>query len=101
MSAEEDRLSANKILQGSVLILISNVIYIGNNYLVAWTGLTASEIALVRGGFQVIVFGIIVWRGQRTNETGIFFVEFIKLIEAEISNLIFFGLGETPRRWLR
>ena len=63
--------SASKILQGSVLILISNVIYIGNNYLVAWTRINASEIALVRGGFQVIVFGIIVWRGQRTNESGL------------------------------
>ena len=62
--------SASKILQGSVLILISNVIYIGNNYLVAWTRINASEIALVRGGFQVIVFGIIVWRSRRTNESG-------------------------------
>ena len=70
LSAEEDKLSANKILQVSVLILISNVIFIGNNYLVAWTRINASEISLVRGGFQVIVYGIIVWRGRRTNESG-------------------------------
>ena len=71
LSAGEDKLSASKIMQGSVLILISNVIYIGINYLVAWTRINASEMSLVRGGFQVIVFGIIVWRGQRTNESGL------------------------------
>ena len=62
---EEERLPVKKLLQGSMLILISNLIYIGNNYLVAWTQLKATEIALVRGGLQVIVFGIIIWRMEK------------------------------------
>ena len=63
---EGESLPLKKLLQGTVLILISNLIYIGNNYLVAWTQLTAPEIALVRGGLQVIVFGFLVWRIQKT-----------------------------------
>jgi len=62
--SKDERLPIKKLLQGSVLILISNLIYIGNNYLVAWTKLTAPEIALVKGGIQVIIFGIIVWRSE-------------------------------------
>ena len=64
---EEVQLPVKKLLKGSVLILISNLIYISNNYLVAWTQLTAPEIALVRGGLQVIIFGFIVWRRKETN----------------------------------
>jgi hypothetical protein len=64
MSGEEepakDKLSLRKVLQGAVLILISNLVYIGNNYIVAWTELRAPEIALVRGGLQIILFGAIV-----------------------------------------
>ena len=59
------KLTLRKILQGTALILISNLVYIGNNYIVAWTELKAPEIALVRGCFQVIIFGVIVWRGWR------------------------------------
>ena len=63
----KDKLKVKAILQGSVLILISNLIYIGNNYLVSWTELAAPEVALVRGTLQVVVFGVLVWR---TRETG-------------------------------
>ena len=61
---KQETLPIKKLLQGSVLILISNLIYIGNNYLVAWTKLTAPEIALVRGVLQVIIFGIIVCKAE-------------------------------------
>jgi len=62
--SKEEVLLMKKVLQGSVLILISNLIYVGNNYLVAWTKLTAPEIELVRGALQVIIFGIIVWKTE-------------------------------------
>ena len=39
------------------LILISNIIYILNNYTVTWFRLNASEVTLVRGILQVIIFG--------------------------------------------
>lgn len=64
-NSEKEKLPLRKLLQGSVLILISNLIYISNNYAVAWTELNATEIALVRGTLQVIVFGVIVWRDRQ------------------------------------
>jgi len=64
----KDKLEVKAILQGSLLILISNLIYIGNNYLVSWTQLAAPEVALVRGVLQVVIFGVLVWR---TRETGV------------------------------
>ena len=50
MTAQDkpEELPLRNVLQGSVLILISNLIYISNNYAVAWTELKAHEIALVR-----------------------------------------------------
>ena len=63
-----DKLKVKAILQGSVLILISNLIYIGNNYLVSWTELAAPEVALVRGTLQVVVFGVLVWSTRITSQ---------------------------------
>ena len=68
MSRASPNLSLTTVLQGSVLILISNLVYIGNNYLVAWTQLQAPEIALVRGIFQIVIFGSIIWRGRRAKK---------------------------------
>ena len=65
MSKATPGLSLTAVLQSSVLILISNLVYIGNNYLVAWTQLQAPEIALVRGIFQIVIFGAISWRGRQ------------------------------------
>ena len=65
VKGEREKLPLRNLLQGSVLILISNLIYISNNYAVAWTELNATEIALVRGTLQVIVFGVIVWRDRQ------------------------------------
>ena len=65
MSRASPNLSLTTVLQGCVLILLSNLVYIGNNYLVAWTQLQAPEIALVRGIFQIVIFGAIIWRGRR------------------------------------
>jgi len=60
----------SSLLQGTVLILISNIIYISNNYIVAWTGLEATEVALVRGSLQVLVFGLIIcWKETRRKES--------------------------------
>ena len=64
----KDKLKVKAILQGSVLILISNLIYIGNNYLVSWTELAAPEVALVRGTLQVVVFGVLVWSTRITSQ---------------------------------
>jgi len=63
-----DKLQVKAILQGSLLILISNLIYIGNNYLVSWTQLAAPEVALVRGALQVAIFAVLV---ARTRATGL------------------------------
>jgi len=56
------------VFLGTGCILLSNLIYIGNNYLVAWTGLAATEIALFRGVLQILVFGIILGRSWRKKE---------------------------------
>ena len=53
-----------RIFLGTVLILFSNLTYIGNNYLVAWTGLLAPEIALFRGVVQCLVFGSLLLRNK-------------------------------------
>eukprot|EP00091_Calanus_sinicus_P015553 TRINITY_DN33928_c0_g1_i1.p1 TRINITY_DN33928_c0_g1~~TRINITY_DN33928_c0_g1_i1.p1 ORF type:complete len:114 (+),score=12.18 TRINITY_DN33928_c0_g1_i1:147-488(+) len=57
-------LPIKKLLQGSVLILISNLLYIGNNYLVAWTHLKATEVTVVRGGLQFLVFGLLLCKSH-------------------------------------
>ena len=64
-NSEQEKIPLRSVFQGTVLILISNLIYISNNYAVAWTELKATEIALVRGTLQVIVFGVIVWREKQ------------------------------------
>jgi len=70
--SQKETLPLRRVLQGSVLILISNLIYISNNYLVAWTGLKAPEIALVRGGLQLAIFGALVCRRRETDkESGV------------------------------
>ena len=48
-----------------MLILVSNIIYILNNYTVSWFSLHATEVALVRGVMQVIVFGVVIMFGKR------------------------------------
>ena len=58
---KKEPLPLKTVLKGSALILISNLIYISNNYLVVWTQLKASEIAFVRGALQLLVFGSLVW----------------------------------------
>jgi len=62
---EKSMLPLKNILQACLLILVSNLLIISNNYLVSWTGLLASEIALVRGGLQVLVFGSLVVKNWR------------------------------------
>ena len=61
----KEQLPLKNIIKGSVLILISNLIYISNNYIVAWTELKATEVALVRGCVQVVLFGVVVGRQYR------------------------------------
>ena len=60
-----ENLSLTGMLQGSVLVLVSNLVYIGNNYLVVWTKLEATEVTLVRGSFQMALFSCIIWKGQK------------------------------------
>ena len=67
---EDGRIPANKLLQAVVLILFSNLLLIGNNYVVAWTKLTSPEIVLVRGVFQVIIFVFLVCRDKEAKESG-------------------------------
>ena len=47
------------------LILTSNIIYILNNYTVSWFSLHATEVTLVRGVLQVMVFGVVLLLGNR------------------------------------
>ena len=42
-----------KRLLGILLLLLSNIIYIANNYIVKIVELSASEVAIVRGSIQV------------------------------------------------
>lgn len=84
MSTGIPNLSLTSVLQSSVLILISNLIYIGNNYLVAWTGLQAPEIALVRGIIQIVIFGVVFHRerqGEKEAKSGEFISGIIKNYE--------------------
>merc|ERR1712098_756173 len=66
LSSKKKSLSSKAVLQGAVLVLISNLIYIGNNYLVAWTQLQAPEVTLVRGTFQMLLFSAIIWRSKKS-----------------------------------
>jgi len=70
MKTQNAGLNVKAVLQGSLLILITNLIYVGNNYLVAWTELTAPEVALMRGSLQSVIFGVLVWR-TKENEIDI------------------------------
>merc|ERR1712055_947413 len=70
MGAQEGRIPNKKLLQAVVLILFSNLLLIGNNYVVAWTKLTSPEIVLVRGVFQVIIFVFLVCRNKEAKESG-------------------------------
>ena len=54
-----DVIARGSLCSGVTLILISNIIYILNNYTVSWFGLHATEVALVRGVFQVVGFGVV------------------------------------------
>ena len=77
-------LSWTAVLQGCVLILLSNLVYIGNNYLVAWTQLQAPEIALVRGIIQIVIFGVVFHRerqGEKEAKSGEFISGIIKNYE--------------------
>ena len=47
--------NGKKIL-GILLVILTNLAYIGSNYAVKWAGLGAGEVSLVRGGLQVLVF---------------------------------------------
>ena len=66
--SSSDPSSPKNILKGSILILISNLIYISNSYIVAWAHLIASEVALVRGCVQVLLFGALLGKtgGKQT-----------------------------------
>ena len=44
---------------GVLYIMVSNTVFILNNYTVKWLELNASEVALVRGLIQVSVFGMV------------------------------------------
>ena len=55
---------------GILLVLLSNLSYICNNYIVKLASLSASEVSLVRGTLQVLVFsGIIVYRSRQSSNT--------------------------------
>ena len=41
------------------MIMVSNVVYILNNYVVIWFQLNATEVALARGLIQVSIFGVV------------------------------------------
>ena len=53
---------------GILLVLFTNLAYIGSNYAVRWAGLGAGEVSLVRGGLQVLVFGGILLENYRMQD---------------------------------
>ena len=75
METTEIKLNARTLLSATFLILVSNLIYIGNNYIIAWTELQATEVALARGLLQVLVFGFVFWKEQKTKEKGSNYVD--------------------------
>ena len=73
-------MSRKTLCTGVSLILISNIIYILNNYTFSWFRLHATEVALVRGVLQVMIFGLAILArnrklGKLEDAEGIDFVE--------------------------
>ena len=67
IETEKKKLHVKALLQGCLLILMTSLIYVGNNYLVSWAGLAAPEVGLVRGAMQILVFGSLLWRSRGTD----------------------------------
>ena len=57
--------NGKKIL-GILLVILTNLIYIGSNYAVKWAELGAGEVSLVRGALQVLVFSAILLRDRNS-----------------------------------
>ena len=51
----------NKKIVGIFLVLVTNICYIGNNYLVKWAELGPGEVSLIRGLIQILVFSTIIY----------------------------------------
>jgi glucose uptake protein GlcU len=66
--SNEKQVTTRNLVLGTSLILFSNLIYVGNGYIVKWTELKAPEIALVRGVVQMILFGAIVWKNRKESQ---------------------------------
>ena len=66
--SEEGTITNRNLAIGTALILISNLIYVGNGYIVKWTELKAPEIAIVRGLVQTILFGILVLKSKKESQ---------------------------------
>jgi len=49
----------NKKWIGFALVLASNLIYLANNYAIKWAELKSSEVAMVRGAIQVLLFSLV------------------------------------------
>ena len=82
--------------------MVSNVVYILNNYVVSWFQLNATEVALARGLIQVSIFGVVLLLKNRKIQLnldgGTYFVltlyfrlnyilHYIQYIEAVLSTL--------------
>jgi len=55
----------NKKIVGIFLVLVTNICYIGNNYLVKWAELGPGEVSLIRGLIQILVFSTIIYVQRR------------------------------------
>jgi len=53
---------------GILLVLLTNFCYMGNNYIVKWSELSASEVSLVRGTLQILVFSIVLLRTRKNSD---------------------------------
>ena len=67
-TSNEKQVTTRNLVLGTSLLLISNLIYVGNGYIVKWTELKAPEIALVRGVVQIILFGGLVWKSRQESQ---------------------------------
>ena len=78
------------------LILFSNIVYILDNYTVSWFQLLSTEVTLVRGIVQVLVFGFVILlknRRQSQNNTEVLSaIIFLHLIGVFSATLWILGL---------
>jgi len=84
---KENVVSRKSLLLGITLVFISNIAYLGNNYVIKWGELQATEISMVRGAAQIVMFGVLFIREKKCSTT----TKSFKPTPTIIVQLMFFG----------